>query len=1135
MANSEKIEDIIDDKAFQQLERLLRDLGIAQNEFLKTANAVDEMNKNLAKTTGLKDLTDQMAKIEQAGKKMQEASDKAVVTAEKAVKAENDLVVATKARLLGVQEESKLLDGLSCSLEQNIRLQVRLKAELAQVRAEQKAQNDQLKTSDRVSASMSKRTAELATREIELKAALQQSNLDIRRAIKETNAAESSYDQLSAKLDRLRGAYKALSTEERNNMEIGGSLLASIQEYDKELKALDATMGVHNRNVGNYTSATDNLSKATGNLFPQLNQIQQTIEDSKNAYQAGLQVIKDYVSGKYAQEAAEKAATVAKQQAVIAEQQLAAGTITATQAEKARAAVTHASTVATNASSKSLQILKIALISTGIGAIVVVLGTLITYLTSTQEGIDRVTAVTRPLQAVFQSLLGLFQNVGKALFDAFSDPKQLIKDLGQLVLDQLINRFNSFAVIVQGIIDMDFKKTADGFIQLGTGVENMTDKIQNAAKSTGEFFSEAAKRGAEIDRLQKDIEKGEINFIRRQAELAKIYKEQSEIAENIAAPEEERRKAAKLAMDATDESLRLEKELIDMRKQKLTLEQQNNDTLREGTGSQKEMAELDAEILAAETRASEARTTARSKLNAVNNQIAANAKKQHEERMKELEEQEKAEEKLRLSALSLEESRLSRSSSRSKAVVDDSELGFEDRMSNLEQYLAREEELINLNREKELMNKELSSHDITRIEEETQAAIEALKLEGAALSDKILKDQLSKEDKERADAQARVLAGIEKARDEQLLALNDRYASGGMTEKDYADERLKIQQDFARKYVEAEMQAVQDIIDINKAKGLDVSAQEKQLAALKLRLSQETTDKQISDLQKVAEEEKRLKELKQQLGEEMFELGSTLINGRFEREKNNLQEQNDLIDINKEKEIERVNQSIVSEQEKANKVAMIEARANAQQEANARRMREIQEKQARFEKAASVARIIQATHQAIMVQLAGAPFFPISGPLIPIIAAIGAAQIAQVIATPIPKYAKGTDYSPEGLAWVGEKGTELMIDRSGNMALTPDRPTLTWLQKGTQIIPNHELKQTMFNQSVSSVTEYQAQPQIDINRLVDSYEKGTAELKKALKSQGRHTTIIGKSGIHYMYRKGASWKEYLNRNGLTGN
>lgn len=53
----------------------------------------------------------------------------------------------------------------------------------------------------------------------------------------------------------------------------------------------------------------------------------------------------------------------------------------------------------------------------------------------------------------------------------------------------------------------------------------------------------------------------------------------------------------------------------------------------------------------------------------------------------------------------------------------------------------------------------------------------------------------------------------------------------------------------------------------------------------------------------------------------------------------------------------------------------------------------------------------------------------------------------------IAGFAKGTDSSPEGLAWVGEKGRELMIDRRGNVGFSPDKAALTYLEKGTKIIP----------------------------------------------------------------------------------
>mgnify|MGYP003675132805 CR=1 FL=1 len=78
-----------------------------------------------------------------------------------------------------------------------------------------------------------------------------------------------------------------------------------------------------------------------------------------------------------------------------------------------------AAAVATNVLSGGLRILKAALIATGIGAVVVALGSLVAFLTSTQKGIDAVTSVTRPLSFIFQKMLGVLQNLGERLFEAF--------------------------------------------------------------------------------------------------------------------------------------------------------------------------------------------------------------------------------------------------------------------------------------------------------------------------------------------------------------------------------------------------------------------------------------------------------------------------------------------------------------------------------------------------------------------------------------------------------------------------------------------------------------------------------------------------------------------------------------------
>ena len=129
-----------------------------------------------------------------------------------------------------------------------------------------------------------------------------------------------------------------------------------------------------------------------------------------------------------------------------------------------------------------------------IGAIGLALGALITYLKSSQSGIDAVTSVTRPLQAIMTALMGVVNSVGKALFDAFSNPKKTLMELGEFVKTNLINRFKAFGVILEGIIELDFKKVTNGVLQAGTGVENMTDKIQSGAKATGKFLDDAIKK-----------------------------------------------------------------------------------------------------------------------------------------------------------------------------------------------------------------------------------------------------------------------------------------------------------------------------------------------------------------------------------------------------------------------------------------------------------------------------------------------------------------------------------------------------------------------------------------------------------------------------------------------------------------
>ena len=112
--------------------------------------------------------------------------------------------------------------------------------------------------------------------------------------------------------------------------------------------------------------------------------------------------------------------------------------------------------------------------------------------------------------------------------------------------------------------------------------------------------------------------------------------------------------------------------------------------------------------------------------------------------------------------------------------------------------------------------------------------------------------------------------------------------------------------------------------------------------------------------------------------------------------------------------------------------------------------RKLQKKQAIAEKANAIIAIAINTAVAISKLLASTAIFGI--PAIPVLAALGALQIATVLAQPIPEFAQGGTMQKDGLALVGDGGQqEVLKSPDGSLSLTPDKDTLVNLQKGTKI------------------------------------------------------------------------------------
>lgn len=203
-----------------------------------------------------------------------------------------------------------------------------------------------------------------------------------------------------------------------------------------------------------------------------------------------------------------------------------------------------------------------------------------------------------------------------------------------------------------------------------------------------------------------------------------------------------------------------------------------------------------------------------------------------------------------------------------------------------------------------------------------------------------------------------------------------------------------------------------------------------------------------------------------------------------------------------------------------------EARKRAAEDKTAQKNAELEKKkaalrtkQAKFEKDTSIAEAA--------IQIAGGILqtikqlgFPAAIPMIAALGTMGAIQLATIIATPIPKYAKGTDSHKGGLAVVGDGGVPETIVTEKGAYITPSVPTLVDIPKGAKVIPYavdmdrikahaNDFDGLMAYRSendlppVSIVNDY-SELEKKIGHLEKSQQIGFAKLAKAIRENNYH-------------------------------
>lgn len=184
---------------------------------------------------------------------------------------------------------------------------------------------------------------------------------------------------------------------------------------------------------------------------------------------------------------------------------------------------------------------------------------------------------------------------------------------------------------------------------------------------------------------------------------------------------------------------------------------------------------------------------------------------------------------------------------------------------------------------------------------------------------------------------------------------------------------------------------------------------------------------------------------------------TSIMVGMYDQQIEKIEEQQEKNEEAGEEEKERIEDLVESgvitkEEGEARKRAADKATADKNKELEKQKA-ELEQRQAKWQKANSIVQTTIATSLAIMQAFAQAG--PIAGAVLAaVIGAMGAAQVAMIAAQPIPKYAKGTDNHPGGLAIVGDGGRQEVIETDNGAYITPAVPTLVDIPKRARVIPN---------------------------------------------------------------------------------
>lgn len=384
---------------------------------------------------------------------------------------------------------------------------------------------------------------------------------------------------------------------------------------------------------------------------------------------------------------------------------------------------------------KGMNLLKVAVIGTGIGALVIGILSLVQAFKRSEEGQNKFAKILAVIGSVADNVLDVFANLGGGIISAFENPKKAITDFAKLIKDNIVTRFQGLLNLIpslskavtelfKGNFSSAGKIAADAVGKVALGVDSVTDSFSGAIEKVKEFSAEVSKdaqdaakiadKRANAEKILRGLIVERAEADRKIAELREkaADKENVSIDDRITALNE----ASKISEEITNKEIAAAKLLYDAKVKENSLAKSTKEDLEEE-------AQLKANLTILETERLKKQKSLTAEITTAKREAKAEEKRIEDEKI--------SDEKERVAL---------------RKEIADAEANTieEKRLLALEKEKARFDELI-----LRATEEGLSTEELERTQKERLAEMRAgFAKEDKAADDKIIRDKKAKADEE---------------------------------------------------------------------------------------------------------------------------------------------------------------------------------------------------------------------------------------------------------------------------------------------------------------------------------------------------------------------------------------------------